>query len=61
MEGLNPRRCGEWGIDVREDQKCMRGFNLNPEGESFLIDFGTDVSVILIWPFRKQGRGFGLN
>ena len=39
----------------------MESFGLNPEGETILIDLGTDVSVILIWPFRKQDRGFGLN
>jgi hypothetical protein len=26
----------------------MKSFNLNPEGETILIDLGTDVSVILI-------------
>jgi hypothetical protein len=46
LEGLNPRRCGEWGIDVRGDKKCMKAFNINPEGETFLIDEGTDVRVI---------------
>jgi len=39
----------------------LKSFSVNPEGETILIDRGTDVSVILIWPSRKQGREFGLN
>ena len=40
----------------------MKTFGVNPEVETILIDLGTDVSVILNWPFRKHGRGgSGLN
>jgi len=62
LNGSDPRRCGEWDIYIRGDEKCMKTFGVNPEVETILIDLGTDVSVILNWPFRKHGRGgSGLN
>jgi hypothetical protein len=53
LGGSNPRRSGGRGMHLAENEKYVKNFSLNPEGKTILIDLDTDVSIILIWPFRN--------